>query len=300
MNVSVCRPIPPPSLALRVRVCWRLLHWLLATGVLPVMSAPKVRVFNQPREYFAVRFNPANVPKVDGDLSDWNRVPERYWITKEDMELWKRSHREDDLRVCVGYCAETGRLYFAVVVVDDYLHSERKANEDPYWPYRDDVFEVVVDADRSGGDYVAFRDLTESESRRLRSCPAQNYHVYLVAPSESEHVWLWGDQKWLLDKPYAEWAHRLEGKVGGPAKVALEFSVTPFNYASTAGPELSAIARLVPGRKIGLAWLRLDEDGYDRKGTLKRGDYCIFGRRLELYRNADYCFDVTLEALSLS
>lgn len=267
---------------------------LLATGcTAPQPAEPSFHEAARP--YAVVRFAPDAVPTVDGDLADWQGVPHRYWIGTGEMFLNKPKQSSDDLRVCVGYCAETGRVYFAVRVRDDYLKTDRQ-HSDPerYYPFHDDVFEVVVDADTTGGSYIRFKNKTRDENRKLCGCHAQNYHVYLVSPRGRDHAWLWGDQKWLLDKPYADFADRHTGTNHAPAEVTLEFYVTPFNYAATAGPALSAKAPLVPGQKIGIGWLRCDEDGPD-EAHRRKGDEYYFGRHIRLYGNADHCFEVTLD-----
>ena len=279
-----------------------LLGALTLTGCAAIRSHTSAKAkpdpLAQPREFHALRFAPDKVPRIDGDFADWASVPESCWITTADMRHdWKKDRLKDVLRVCIGYCAETARLYFAVYVDDNYLKADqyRSPSADPYYPFIDDIFEVVVDADRSGDDFVYFKkSLTPEENRRLCGCHAQNYHIYLVTPPETEHAWLWGDQKWLLGKPYAEWAHQVEGKPGGPARIRLEFYITPFNYASPDGPEGSARAVLTPGSKIGIGWLRLDDEFPDKTGR-KLGDCYFFGSKLELYKDADDCYDVTMD-----
>ena len=274
---------------------WPILLIAVAGCVGPGGTRPDETLRDQVHDYAAVRFTPAGVPTIDGDLGDWGHVPPRYWIGTDRMALGRPRAGRDDLQVCVGYCAETGRVYFAVRVTDDYLRADRQQPDDEnYYPFHDDVFEVVIDADTSGGDFVHFKQKTRDENRRLCGCHAQNYHVYLVSPPGPAHAWVWGDQKWLLGPPYAAFADRHQGQTHGPATVTLEFYVTPFNYAGTAGPHVSAPAPLVPGQKIGVGWLRLDEDGPD-EAHRRPGDEYYFGRHRRLYRNADHCFEITLD-----
>jgi len=250
---------------------------------------------DQPRPYAAVRFTPASAPKIDGDLADWSGVSRRYWIGADQMFLDRARQSDDDLEVCVGYCAETGQVYFAVRATDDHLKADRQ-HTDPerYYPFHDDIFEIAIDGDTSGGDYIRFKQKTRDGNRRLCGCHAQNYHVYLIGPPGASHAWLWGDQKWLLAPPYAAFASRHQGSLHGPGRVTLEFYVTPFNYADASGPERSAQAVLVPGATIGIGWLRLDEDGLDEQNR-RKGDQYYFGHHIRLYRDADHCFEFALD-----
>ena len=281
----------------RTAVAMSFALWLTVVGCAGPSKKPHqdVPLHPQPRPYAAVRFTPATAPTIDGDLADWDRVPEAYWVGTDQMFLDKPRQSTDDLKVCMGYCADTGRFYFAVRVVDDHLKADRQfVDAEHYYPFHDDIFEIAIDADTSGGDYVGFKKKTRDGNRRLCGCHAQNYHVYLIAPTGGDHAWLWGDQKWLLGAPYAAFAHRHEGQMHGPGTVTLEFYVTPFNYVGTAGAHRSAPAPLVPGSRIGIGWLRLDEDGPD-EAHRRKGDQYYFGHHIKLYRDADHCFEVTLD-----
>ena len=49
----------------------------------------------------------------------------------------------------------------------------------------------------------------------------------------------------------------------------------------------------MPGAKIGIGWLRCDEDG-PAETRRRKGDEYYFGHHFWLLRNADHCFEVTL------
>jgi hypothetical protein len=248
------------------------------------------------RTHRIVRFAPDAVPTIDADGADWAGIPKDYWITVKDQHTTGDGKGADDLQVVMGYCPEKGRLYVLVKVKDNYLKASRKRapKADPYYPFHDDIFEIVVDADTTGGNFVRFKKKPGATSRPLTGCHTQNYHIYLIGPPGPKHVWLWGDQHWLTAEPYARFAHKMTGTLGGPGTVVLEVYITPFNYAHRAGPEHSAVAPLVPGEKIGVGWLRLDEDGSAPRRIAEGDDY-FFGHGFRLCSNADYLFDVLLD-----
>ena len=83
--------------------------------------------------YFAFQFPVHALPVVDGDLSDWDMVPEAYQITlSEDFEETVRGIGTDfdlediNIRAILGWNEETNRIYSMVEVVDDFLHNKRE------------------------------------------------------------------------------------------------------------------------------------------------------------------------------
>ena len=105
------------------------------------------------------------LPQIDGDLSDWDLVPEKFWITLENdfkrsevlpsgthtyHPIWRDFDLADfNVKCIVGWNEGTNRIYVMAEVVDDYLHNSRENASDYNW---DDDINFVLDADHSGGE----------------------------------------------------------------------------------------------------------------------------------------------------
>jgi hypothetical protein len=212
--------------------------------------------------YRVFQFPDGQVPKIDGDPSDWKIVPKGYVIDGSHLEDTVMGNgpnmRAEDLavEVTVGWSPKTNRLYFLYLMYDD-MHNFNFE--------RGDIFEVVVDADHSGGRYHSFDDVDEPAEERLKSTTTQNYHVFTPPAAGKAWAWVWGTQQWLIEKPWAEHAYRYDFGFKEAGPLTLEFSITPFNYASFRGPEFSAVHQLVEGEVFGLSWSVLDYDEDDKR-----------------------------------
>ena len=208
-------------------------------------------------EYAVYCFPEGQAPTIDGDPSDWASVPDRYRLDGthlEDTVMGKGAQMDPEdlsVEVTVGWSPETNRLYFLYRMTDD-MH-----NFDPEWG---DIFEVVLDADHSGGRYHSFEDVDEETEARLKSTTCQNYHIFTPPGPGRPRAWVWGSQQWLIEKPWAEAAYRYDFAHKEPGELYLEFYITPFNYAGHEGPQASALHRLEAGQIIGLSWAVLDYD----------------------------------------
>ena len=80
------------------------------------VSEPGFRVFQFPR---------TAIPRIDGDFSDWDIVPESYAISIDSMWDDTRKHTGIDrstldIKVKVGWVSGLNRLYFLYEAYDDY------------------------------------------------------------------------------------------------------------------------------------------------------------------------------------
>ena len=207
------------------------------------------------------------IPVMDGDARDWAIVPDHYAVTFDEMTEDEGKYsfpdkRTLDFSVKVGWSAATGRLYFLYEAWDN------------YWAFsRDDlsvdIFEVVVDGDRSGGPFIArfypFGDVPEAEAWDLfQGRHAQNYHIY-TPPQNGDWCMYWGPQQWLKERPWSDYAYRYEFSEGQSGRLVLEFYITPFDYASPRGPEHSVASELWADKLIGLCWAVIDYDNSEGK-----------------------------------
>jgi hypothetical protein len=220
------------------------------------VTEPGFQVFQFPKN---------RIPRIDGDFSDWDIVPDSYVVPMEEM--WDDSGKHQgidkstlDIKVKVGWVEGLNRLYFYYEAYDN------------FWDFnqlqlRNDTFEIVVDADLSGGPHTdEFRLNSEVLSRTdaffaLQNVHAQNYHI--MTPPTPGKAWtmVWGVQQWLKELPYANYAYKYDFKHGESGTLKFEFYITPFDFASPEGPARSTESRLYEGKKIGLCWAVIDYDG---------------------------------------
>ena len=129
---------------------------LLALAVfLPAFPpfSPSAFSLSRPETTFRVfQFPQDKIPRIDGNTSDWDIVPDSYVIGSDhlvDLGETKKKHAPADLdvRVRVGWVKGLNRLYFIYEAIDN------------YWDFtspgiRNDTFEVIVDGDASGGPLI--------------------------------------------------------------------------------------------------------------------------------------------------
>ncbi len=220
------------------------------------VTEPGFQVFQFPKN---------QIPRIDGEFSDWDIVPDSYVVPMEEM--WDDSGKHQgidkstlDIKVKVGWVEGLNRLYFYYEAYDNFWDFDQLQ-------LRNDTFEIVVDADLSGGPHTdEFRLNSEVLSRydaffALQNVHAQNYHI--MTPPTPGKAWtmVWGVQQWLKELPYANYAYSYDFKHGEAGTLKFEFYITPFDHASPDGPEYSTESRLYPGKKIGLCWAVIDYDG---------------------------------------
>lgn len=218
----------------------------------------------RPDVEFQVFQFPANqIPRIDGDANDWSIVPDSYTIgTKELRETVvgigdKHDPDNLDVKVKVGWVKGLNKLYFLYEAQDNYWDFARG-------DLHNDIFEIVVDGDLSGGPLIRqmhpnpkLRDKLDTHFL-FHGVHAQNYHIFTPAEGK-DWAMVWGAQPWIKDLPYANAACKYNFKHGESGKLVLEFFVTPFDYA----PPDSARAvpsKLVEDKVIGLSWAVLDYD----------------------------------------
>ena len=103
------------------------------------------------------------MPRIDGQVEDWKIVPESYVYGTDllkDTEdgLGNIDTNDLDVKVTVGWVKGINRLYFLYEAYDDFWDFGRFSNKG----YLNDIFEVVVDGNLSGGPFI-FNPLFEKE-----------------------------------------------------------------------------------------------------------------------------------------
>jgi len=211
-------------------------------------------------EFKIFQFPRTMIPRIDGDTSDWDIVPASYALGSDQLSDTVRGHGTDldpndlDVTVRVGWVKGLNRLYFLYEAYDDYWNMFYR---------RGDIFEIVVDADLSGGQFINNEQLADDWSAnhfRFKGVHAQNYHIFTPPGEGRDWAMVWGCQPWIKELPWANYAYDYDFREGESGRLVLEFWITPFDYAPFEGPGRAVVSNLVENGIIGLSWSVLDYD----------------------------------------
>jgi hypothetical protein len=164
----------------------------------------------------------------------------------------------------VGWVKGLNQLYFLYEATDDYWDFART-------DLHNDIFELVVDGDLSGGPFIKhlhplWKERPDQGHFAFHGVHAQNYHIF--TPSEGKDwAMVWGCQPWIKDLPYANAAQHYNFRPHEGGRYVLEFWITPFDYAPAEGPARAVVSQLREGARIGMSWSVLDYDDEESKGN---------------------------------
>lgn len=233
--------------------------------IIPAMTIGLLSFARPDKEFRVFQFRENQIPRIDGEFSDWSLVPDSYAIGLGELvntrfgEGKKPDPRDFDLTVKVGWVKGLNRLYFYIDAFDDFWDFSDHA-------LRQDIFELVVDGDISGGPFI------NEENGNINLVPknqlyykghgahAQNYHVFTPAQGK-DWAMVWGSTPWIKEFPYASAAYNYNFKSGESGRLQMEFFITPFDHASYKGPEHSVESSLKENEIVGMSWSMLDFDG---------------------------------------
>ena len=185
-----------------------------------------------------------------------------------------------DVKVKVGWVKGLNRLYFLYEAYDNYWDFKKR-------DLHNDIFEVVVDGDLSGGPFIKQMHPSKTYDPNeahftFHGVHAQNYHIFTPADGK-DWTMVWGCQPWIKNLPYANAAYNYNFKHGESGKLTLEFYITPFDYAAYEGPERSVESKLSENKMIGLSWSILD---YDDENSEKYRGFWNLSHKTTMYGNA--------------
>jgi hypothetical protein len=248
------------------------------------------------RSYKIFQF-PANmIPRIDGNADDWSIVPDSFTIGTDQLvndnnKTMAADPKNLDVKVKVGWVKGLNRLYFLYEAYDN------------YWDFtlpglHNDIFEIVVDADRSGGPLIdelhPNKDMEKWEAYfSFHGVHAQNYHVF-TPPVGKDWALAWGSQPWIKDLPYANAAYNYNFKPGDSGRLTCEFWITPFDYAGSEGPVRAVESVLTNNKIIGLSWAVID---YDDVNDAKKQGFWNLSREHKMYGNASFLLPFRLMPL---
>ncbi|HWB85489.1 MAG TPA: PKD domain-containing protein [Bryobacteraceae bacterium] len=254
---------------------------------LAVLLLPCAFGLERPDVTFKIfQFPPNMIPRIDGNTDDWSMVPDSYAIGMDQLMDTEDGHgmnhdlKNKDVKVKVGWVKGLNRLYFLYESYDNYWDFART-------DLHNDIFEIVVDGDLSGGPLIDIyhRDvwtpeavgaerakidprISRSEAHWLfHGVQAQNYHIF-TPPGDKDWAMAWGCAQYTKRLPYANAAYNYNFKPGESGKLVLEFWVTPFDYAPCDGPQRAVESKLQEDKLIGLSWAVIDYDDVNSQGRV--------------------------------
>ena len=237
-------------------------------------------------EFKIFQFPADKIPRIDGQADDWSIVPDSYAIGSNQLKETVKGIGENrdaknlDVSVKVGWVKGLNQLYFLYEAYDN------------YWDFaatdlHNDIFEVVVDGDLSGGPLIRQMHPVESLRNKMEThfefhgVHAQNYHIFTPAEGK-DWAMVWGSQPWIKDLPFANAATHYDFKHGQNGKLVLEFFITPFDFAPPA-PSRAIATRLIENKVVGLSWAILD---YDDEAAKTYGAFWNLSHKTTMYGNA--------------
>ena len=235
-----------------------------------IIPMSQVQALERPELEFKIFQFPADmIPDIDGKTDDWDIVGEEYTYGTDLLNDTKDGHgtnidpKDKDVKVRIGWVKGINSLYFLYEAYDDYWDFGRFDGKG----YKNDLFEIAVDADLSGGQFINNPQIKDGMETffRFSGAHAQNYHIQ-TPPVNNQWGWSWGGQPWICYLPWTNQAYDYDFKHGESGNLVLEFWITPFDYASYDGPERSVVSKLTENSIIGLSWSVLDFDGGKRDG----------------------------------
>ena len=183
-------------------------HRTIMVLLLTVLTVPHLYALERPDKEFKIFQFPSNmIPRIDGKIDDWEIVGEDYVIGTEELSDTVTGRetnidRDDlDVKVRVGWVKGLNRLYFLYEAYDDYWNMYFK---------RGDIFEIAVDADLSGGQFITNEQIPDQWENHFmfKGVHAQNYHIFTPPGEGRDWVFVWGCQPWISELPYANHATR--------------------------------------------------------------------------------------------
>lgn len=221
------------------------------------------------KEFSIFQFPQHQIPRIDGTFEDWADVPPSYSIGLNELKETVRGLGSNldpvdfDITVKVGWVNGLNRLYFFVEATDDFWDFDRLN-------IQQDIFELVVDGNLSGGPFIKQQNLNKNLLPRNElhfkghGAHAQNYHIFIPAENK-DWAMVWGNTPWIKNFPQANAAYDYAFKHGESGTLRMEFHLTPFDHADPRGPAYSTRSNLVENELIGLSWCILDYDNHEQK-----------------------------------
>lgn len=206
---------------------------------------------------YAFQFPDALVPTIDGDIGDWDIVPDPpYWIHMDrpmiDVTNAEEINLEDaNVKFALGWNDTANMLYFGAWLYDDI----RLAAGEYFSMYFDPMHQGL-------GPDAIYDFETDEETQRWRLARCQKYY-FLRLEKEQGLCFSYNPATWDREPPWGEAAEMyLSGARGseGPTTLTCEMSFTPWEDLNFNGPDVSKIGDLTEGEILGAEISYADTD----------------------------------------
>ena len=218
--------------------------------------------------YYAFQWPEGFEPEIDGDLAEWEIVPSAYVQTTEDLfQIYGQSSGGYDLsdfsaRLIVGWNAAHNLIYLAAEVFDDLHEASRDMSLIDPRP-EEDAWEIMLDADHSGGRYNLFpgedRYVSAEERRQFVGSLATQYIVSSPAPGEVRLLSI-NASTWSERPPVARTGSLIRGNPEGESTTSYEVALVPFDELVWTGSGKSRLHRLEEEEIVGIECAFTDSD----------------------------------------
>lgn len=235
-------------------------------------------------QFPAVQFPNGKTPTIDGNLIDWDIVPQAYWITHEQLTetvigvgtAWNA--QDMALRAIVGWNATANKLY----IMEDRF-------DDAIWVTTGwEPLEFEFDADHTGGMIGVFPDVTDQEQKdRLHGAQGQDYGFNQGGPGLNA----WHKSQWHYQQPWGQFAKTQTAEEGGEGNFRAEYMVTGWNDLDWHGPETSTIHTFAENQIVGLNLTIIDDDDLSVAGY---EGYWVLSGATDSYFQGDLLSDFLL------
>ncbi len=206
-----------------------------------------------------------HLPTLDGDLSEWNVLPEDYWIGLDDTWGGASAGNEPVLdladfnfRFAIGWNDEEDRIYFAQEWIDDYF--QRSDAFAGGCCAGNDKIEMGIDADHSGTESLRSSD----DVPAYNGAQAAHWGMPEIAPRSWMWMWL-SETTWADKAPYTccPDAYQLDGGHGLETTLTSEWYSVAWDDFDPADPNAGTLHDFQAGEIFGWAGAWIDNDGGD-------------------------------------
>jgi hypothetical protein len=225
-----------------------------ACALICALSNPVVA--HDPPDYLGIvwQWPPDKLPVRDGNLDEWEVIPEEFWHTHEtnnvnsclgDNSKAVLDPADLSFRWVMTYTEGSSRTHWAV---------ERFDND---WNLGDDM-EPTIDADHSGGTFWTIEGMSDEESARQKGRHAQIYHIWFddgLRQGGDSWLWFWmTSADWYEGLPWSDAAYKYTGTPdsGEEMHETSEFMLPTWDDFNWADPEGGIEHLFEEGEIIGL------------------------------------------------
>lgn len=209
--------------------------------------------------------------KIDGDMSDWNWVPQKYLITEQSMiknisandNSWK-------CRIIVGWSDLNHKLYIIAKVIDDIFIT----NNSMY--YTNDCMQFSINADNGGGRFGEEDGIIHSRTKNSILC------ALVPTSDKSSKLLINVGPDWMREKRHINWAVKYYKNENDGYEMVYEMCLSLWDKWENEGPGYSLPTKLYPFKRIRLALVFNDSDASDETFT----EWANFAGK-DWWKNAD-------------